>query len=362
MVEHQSEYPSFHPMAKLYGHWVFNFLVELSRSLAEDLIERPQHHRRVPNALNDVVTGFRSSMGSHPDWPDTQQRISIFRALGSVCIGGAALREAALVFVEDGRAHNHDLLVDAFWDAAMSFRNQVKSEEGQALDIGCRQIDRVFGCAVKLMRCEEITRVFDMAPAPAVDGWPIVGHREGHGANLATELIRAISGVNHTRGLLGGPMRESVGPPKPGPIEISMSQNKFILLQQAAWYGGLVISETLASENRPEDLQPLIGNVYKWTKALQRLTPDVVRVWKDPNYRMRLTDLEWGMVEPHPSGSIDLSVAGVAGGTLGAATHTVRTEVCCCTGDLPCPASSNCEISPNPSCLNCGTFAVINCG
>jgi len=144
------------------------------------------------------------------------------------------------------------------------------------------------------------------------------------------------------------------------PIRTSMTHNKFILLQRAAWYGSLVISETAAANDRKAEPLGLIGNSYKWTKALQRLVPDVVLVWKDPNYRARLTDIEWGMIEPHPSGDISLALAGGGGGG-GFSTATVRGEVCCSTGDLPCPSSSNCEISPGPSCINCGTIAVAQC-
>jgi mersacidin/lichenicidin family type 2 lantibiotic len=141
-----------------------------------------------------------------------------------------------------------------------------------------------------------------------------------------------------------------------------MTPTKFALLQQAARYGALAISATMADNGLQGDLHQMIGNTYKWTKALQRLIPDVVRAWKDPNYRMRLTDLEWGMIEPHPSGDVASALVGGGGGGGGFSTATIRGEVCCSTGDLPCPSSSNCEISPGPSCINCGSIALVRCG
>jgi hypothetical protein len=190
-------------------------------------------------------------------------------------------------------------------------------------------------------------RAFDLAPAPKDEDWPIAGHLKGERTNLAAELIRALDAGNVARTLLSGPKREVSGAPEPKPIRISMTQNKFILLQQAAWYGALAISGTMTDGHQHDDPLPLIGNTYKWTKALQRLIPDVVRVWKDPNYRVRLTDIEWGMVEPHPSEAISLAL----GRGFGYSTASVSGEVCCCTGDLPCPSSSNCEVSPGqPSC------------
>jgi hypothetical protein len=353
---------SLHPLARLYGQWAFNFMVNIASAIATDFTERPQHYQNVPEDMSTVLAGFRSLLGSHPDWPDAQQRISVFRVLGSACLAGAPLREAALVYVEAGSELNRDLLLDAFGDAAVSFRNQIKTVEGQSLEIGCRQVSAIFNNAIKLFRSDAIMRVFGLAPAPTDDDWPIAGHLKAEGANLATELIRALDAGNVARALLGGPKREGVGALEPKSIFISMTHNKFNLLQQVAWYGGLAISGTLTNFDRRDDLLPLIGNTYRWTKALQRIVPDVVRVWKDPNYRIRLTDIEWGMVEPHPSGEISLPFAGGRATGFGFSTATVRGEICCCTGDLPCPASSNCETSPGPSCINCGTIALAQCG
>jgi hypothetical protein len=357
-----SENAALHPIGKLYGRWAFNFMVDIACAIAHDFTERPQHYQNVTDELSRILSGFRSSLGSHPDWPDAQQRIALFRVLGAACLASAPLREAALVYVEAGTEGNRDLLMDAFRDAARSFCTQMKTVEGQSLDIGCRQISTIFDNAVQLLQSDAIMRVFGLTPAPQDEDWPIAGHLKGEGTNLATELIRALDAGTVAWALLGGPKREVEGAPKPTPIRISMPQNKFILLQQAAWYGTMTISGTMGGGDRQDNLLPVIGNAYKWTKALQRLIPDVVRVWKDPQYRMRLTDIEWGMVEPHPSGAVDLPFVGGRATGLGFSTATVRGEVCCCTGDLPCPASSNCEISPGPSCINCGSLAVVQCG
>jgi hypothetical protein len=132
-----------------------------------------------------------------------------------------------------------------------------------------------------------------------------------------------------------------------------MSQSKFEILQRVAHYGGLAMSEVLAGAQDGNDIRRLIGNVYKWTKALQRVVPNVARVWKDEQYRLRLTDIEWGMVDPHPSGEI--SFPGPSARAVNE-TYTVNGEICCCGGDLE--SSSNCEWSPNPSCYNCGSLAI----
>jgi len=91
-----------------------------------------------------------------------------------------------------------------------------------------------------------------------------------------------------------------------------------------------------------DDLIKVIGHTYKWARSLRRLLPDVVRVWRDQDYRSGLTDLELGLVDRHPSGELSLLLAGSGTTELrdGGQSATARGEVCC---SFP---SSNCEVSP----------------
>jgi hypothetical protein len=319
-------------------------MVDIATAIAYDFVDRPQHYRRIPDGTKDVLTSFRSLVGAHPDWPDAEQRISIFRgALSAACLASASLREAALVYIEHGNASNEDILLDAFQDSATSFRNQLKMLEGHSLDISSHQIGAIFDNALKLFRTAELVRVFDLPRAP--DGsWPLGGAFSEEGTYLVTEAISTLEGVNVARAAAGGMNR---------PLYISMSQGKFEILQRVAHYGGLAMSELLAGAQDGNNSRRLIGNVYKWTKALQRVVPNIPRVWKDQQYRLRLTDIEWGMVDPHPSGEISFPGPSQR---LWNETYTVHGEICCCSGDLGC--SSNCEISPNPSCINCGSLAI----
>ncbi|MFN0250289.1 MAG: hypothetical protein ACKV2T_25630 [Kofleriaceae bacterium] len=335
-------------------------MIDIAAAVAHDVTERPQHYKKISEDLSRVLSGFRSSAGSHPDWPDTQQRLGQFRILGAVAQAGGALREAALAYVETATDLNRELLVDVFRESAESFQNQMKSVDGSSLEMGVRQIDQIFRSAMQIFQSDDIMRTFDLVAAPKGD-WPIDGSFKDQGVALATELIRVLDAGNFSRTLLGGPKRHAVSAPDPMPLRFSMTQNKFILLQQAAWYGATSISEIIAGSHQGDPL-PLINSVYKWTKALQRLVPDVVRAWKDPMYRVRLTDLEWGMIDPHPSEAISLALSrgqGVRAGDFAYgpySTATVRGEVCCCTGDLACPASSNCEVSPETQ--SCAGFCI----
>ncbi|HEY7495654.1 MAG TPA: hypothetical protein VIH59_31690 [Candidatus Tectomicrobia bacterium] len=342
--EHNATIPPLHPIAELYGKWAFNFMVDVATAIAHDFVDRPQHYRHVPNGTKDVLASFRSLVGAHPDWPNAEQRIAIFRGvLSSACLASASLREAALVYIEHGTASNEALLLDAFQDTATSFRNQLKTLEGHSLDISSQQIGAIFDHALQLFGTAELVRVFDLPRAPE-GRWPLGGDFSAEGAYLVTEAVRALEGVNVARAAAGGMNR---------PLYISMSQGKFEILQRVAHYGGLAMSELLTDAQDGSDPRSLIGNIYKWTKALQRVVPNIPRVWKDQQYRLRLTDLEWGMVDPHPSGEFSLPGPSPR---LGGETYTVNGEICCCSGDLGC--SSNCEISPNPSCINCGSLGI----
>jgi mersacidin/lichenicidin family type 2 lantibiotic len=73
---------------------------------------------------------------------------------------------------------------------------------------------------------------------------------------------------------------------------------------------------------------------------------EIIRAWKDPEYRLRLSAAEKALLPDHPAGSIELTdaaLAVVAGGRQAAGTITVRGEICCCDSvDICWTASSLC--------------------
>jgi hypothetical protein len=331
-------------LATLYGQWAFNFLVDVAAAIADDSVERPSHYRTVSADVAAVLSGFRSLVGSHPDWPDADQRTSAFRVLGPPCLAAVPVREAALIYVEAGTEANRDMLLEAFRDTVVAFRNQLSTIDEPSLGIACRQIGFIFASAVKLLSTAEVARVFDLPPAPPT-GWPFGESFRGEGAHLVTELVTSLECQNIARVAAGGPNR---------PLNISMRVTKFSLLQRAAFYGASAISEALARSDDDAAMIGLVGSSYKWAKALQGLMPDPVRVWKDGQYKSGLTDLERGLVGPHPSGELSSLVA--VSPTLGEhiSTATVSGEVCCSSGAL---ASCNCEVSPGVS--SCAGFCSV---
>jgi mersacidin/lichenicidin family type 2 lantibiotic len=66
---------------------------------------------------------------------------------------------------------------------------------------------------------------------------------------------------------------------------------------------------------------------------------DVIRAWKDPNYRKSLSAAEQAALPPNPAGAIELTdeeAASVAGGIF----YTVVCSKYCQT--IICPTAANC--------------------
>ena len=140
-----------------------------------------------------------------------------------------------------------------------------------------------------------------------------------------------------------------------------LTQHRFILLQRVAHYGAMTIVGVLEDADKWDSanrLQALAGNAYAWEKALRvYFDIDVIRAWKDPQYRENLSPCEKGLVPPHPSGEVDLKDiqldASSARAVVGFSTWTLY-GICCCTGDL-CPAGTNTD-------YKCCRTSDIECG
>ena len=330
---------SLHPFGELYGRWAFNFLIEVAQGLGYDFVVRPQNYRNVPDNIADILNSFRFKIGFDPEWPDAFQRTLSFKVLGDVNLASSSLREAAVLIYEHQDQHRREQIFAGFRDASAGLRAQVAPVEGTALTMICDQTRPIFERALVLFQDPNIARAFGLPPAP-VNNWPLGDNFSGQAAHLVAEMLRGLRYVACLAGVytrsIDANSRERLLMP---PVTLVVPQVKFINLQKAAYYGSLTISRLLATDS-DEPAADLIEYAYKWTKALQRLIPDVPRAWKDPIYRLRLTDLEWGLV-PHPSGD----AMPVLPGTVAAMTYTVKDEVCCSTGELKCDRDDTTRLS-----------------
>jgi mersacidin/lichenicidin family type 2 lantibiotic len=59
---------------------------------------------------------------------------------------------------------------------------------------------------------------------------------------------------------------------------------------------------------------------------------DIIRAWKDKEYRLRMSESDRAKLPPHPSGMVELEndeIGGVAGGDDKSSTHQLGTLGCC---------------------------------
>jgi mersacidin/lichenicidin family type 2 lantibiotic len=139
-------------------------------------------------------------------------------------------------------------------------------------------------------------------------------------------------------------------------------------LQRIAYHGAGTIAGALNETglDNPNDLQELIRNSYAWEKSLQALLSDVdmVRAWKDPQYRQELSPIEKATMDPHPSGEgglkgtpLDLVTAERRGlGVGGFSTWTI-VAICCSTGALSCTQATEYKVC-RTSDIECGILAI----
>jgi len=317
-------------IAVLYQRSVLDPLIEIARNVAHDSVQRPRHYRAIPDNIAALLEGFRIQTGSSTKWLSAMQRAKLFSPIfgAAFCSGSIGMRIAALAFVERGSDGRQDLL-DPLRDAAAGFRGYLNALQGRTITGADAETEPVFRSAVEVLRSEAVARVFGLPPTPGGD-WPLAWKPDSglfDGAYLIEELQRAL---------------------KLDRIHPAMTQHRFVLLQRVAHYGSLTIRGVLENADDNKDaLQALVRHAYGWERALQELLSriDVVRAWKDPKYRQNLCGCEKALIEPHPSGEVDLTdtpldpAAARLRVGLGFSTMTINS-ICCCTGDLPCPQAS----------------------
>ena len=336
-----------HPMADIYQHWVLDWVVELALAVSHDFLKRPRHYRQVSESVANILSSFRSFTGTNPDWPNSIQRATIFRSLlgASFCGAGAGIRYAAIAFSEKAPEERHDTLRHAFLDSRITLRAHLSTLEGRVLSIGHSQTKSIFEVATEVFRSPEIAQVFGLSPAPKGD-WPRNAVFSGDGAYLIEEVTRTL---------------------RPSAAR-TITQQKFIVLQQAAHYGALTIAGAMDetySRNNKEQVPLHIQNAYSWAKALQGLLPNTIQAWKDPVYRQSLTNVEQSLVPDHPAGQIDLTSCpdlDVARTRFAAnQTYTASGEICCCNSQGLCDTVSPICDDPLPDLPSLTGWCSLSC-
>lgn len=324
-----------HPLADLYIARALDPVIELAREVAGDFVMRPQHHTRASAEDSALLGNLRLLVGKHPEWPNTVQRsFASSRIFARMCQSLAALRLSAIRMQstsESGTPIARRTLVES----AELVRATVQPLEGAALSAVADTHLSLLQRAVTAIGSERLAASYGITDFK-VEEWPQGAYSPRFGY-LCESISQALA--------LDQPLRQP---------EVSS-------LQRAARYGAETIISVCAAPLDDEDdvrLAAVVQSAVAWATALAEILSrlDVARSWADPAYRSRMAPLERDMMPPHPSGEVDLEgtvrteAARFVPSGLGFtwfSTETVAGEICCCTGDLVCPANTNgqCDLS-----------------
>jgi mersacidin/lichenicidin family type 2 lantibiotic len=59
---------------------------------------------------------------------------------------------------------------------------------------------------------------------------------------------------------------------------------------------------------------------------------EIIRAWKDKEYRLRMSESDRAKLPPHPAGILELAndeIGGVVGGLIDVSTNEFLTVICC---------------------------------
>jgi mersacidin/lichenicidin family type 2 lantibiotic len=323
-----------HPLADLYIARALDPVMELAREVGGDFVIRPQHHTKASAEETALLANFRLLVGKHPEWPNAAQRaFASSKVFARMCHAFAAVRLAAIRYVQSNSDSGGPIARRAFAEATDVVRATVQPLEGSALSAVADTHLTMLQRAVAALGSQRVASAYGMTDAKAIE-WP-----DGTFSPVFGYLCESVSQTL----ALDQPLRQPL-----------MSS-----LQRAAKHGSATIATMCAgSIDDEEDFVGVVHSATAWATALGEILSrlDVSRSWQDPAYRSRLHPLERDMMPPHPSGELDLEgtirtsgarFAPAGLGFTGFSTETVAGEICCCTGDLVCPANTNgqCDIS-----------------
>jgi mersacidin/lichenicidin family type 2 lantibiotic len=296
-----------HPVAELYALSTLDFVIEMATAVARDFFQRSHAYDNLPEDIGDKIIGFRSYLGSHPDWPNIHQRSSVYKILSKgnqLCSHAVSFRLAALMLSQQASATDQ-ALTPAFHDSVVAFRAYVEKHDGRALRLGVRQIRTLFRTSVELLSNPELARVF-LVDDPPKKSWPFDANVDANGACL-------LENINDTIILKAK-----------GKLNTSIIFAK----QRIAHHGARAMVDIVSQDLGGAKLSNLIQISNCWAHALRDLVPHVVKYWKSPDAMDELSEVERGQLPDNPAGRVDLQ--GLMVPTASGGQTATAGAVCCC--------------------------------
>lgn len=296
-----------HPVSEIYAISTLDFLIQIASALHFDLFWRSSRYANVSSETIEEVMAFRYKLGSHRDWPNIQQRSSIYRVLSlgnQLCSHAVGLRLAAL----DHSRASADVkgpFLQTLEDSVDSFREYARKNEGAAMNAGLSGIRAIFAASLKLLTNKEITQIFGIHAPPRAGKWPLSGDVSATGACLVSEMNDRL-------------FRSKKG---------ALPENLVMAKQRIAFYGARSIDGLLNKKSESARLE-LVKDCNSWSSALRDLVPHVVSLWRSPGRMEQLSEAERLQTPENPAGKIDLK--GLTGPTADTGQTCTGGAYCCC--------------------------------
>jgi mersacidin/lichenicidin family type 2 lantibiotic len=308
-----------HPIAGTYLGRALDPIIQAASAVAGDAAGRPEAYQQLPDDVAQLLADFNDYIGSHPDWPDTEQRLQIARrTLGRFYLSFASVRRAAIALAGSASARNEQVATRSLVQEVQSLRSTVRPLEGEELDAPAAILSSLLQRAETVLTAAPVSTVFGVPLVPA-GSFPDGGAYSPEMAYLCEFISKAL------------------------PLEGSIRQPRLSIIQRAAHYGAVTLAGVLDPSFDAANgtlVDNVVHSASSWADALGDLLDhvDVVRAWTDPRYREQLMTLERDLIPPHPAGEIDLEGTNLWSQSrrfgFSVSTETVDHEVCCCSGDL----------------------------
>jgi mersacidin/lichenicidin family type 2 lantibiotic len=324
-------------LADIYQRWTLDPVIQIAVGLSIDVPNGSARYHAFSDETRKTLAEFSGLTGKHPEWPDVETRKSIYDGLLGQSFSAAAtyLRRTAMNVAQSGPASGRAAQL-AFRDAVSSFRSVLATLPESAVTEVHDRTKAIFERATRVLGDQHVASAFGLKRVTATN-WPLGNSVNGEGALLVEELSRLLQ----------------------PPYARGISRHNFLTAQRVAHYGAQSIRQIVDASRESAESSDLYDAAYNWSVAFQDLVPNVIRAWRDPEYRRGLSMTQQAHVPDHPAGEIELPQGELTlrrGRPFGRPTvdlaiallpdtYTTFGEVCCCNSmDL-------CETERSVICL-----------
>jgi hypothetical protein len=250
--------------AVLYELWTLDVVTDLGVVCGYVFAANAQQFKNVSAGTADTMALLRYRTGNDQVHLDAGQRSDVCAPLLGASDGtrhadvtsafhqaAAALRQAAVDFVQRSFDTGERQLRNAFRDAVKTFFAYLSGVEGAVVDSAVRRLETHFDEVVSVLRDAQFSGGVGLPPAPG-EPWPRFGVLSGDGAALVADLDRRAVEAELTN-------------------RSAIDQAEFMAVQRIADQGAATIDAVIADPTMDTDeaADTVINGAYRWWTAIR---------------------------------------------------------------------------------------------